>query len=280
MCPTILGRIETRTFDPHRPRDPRDDPLAASPATRASSSSSGSTCCRASSLDVFFYPYVIKWQPPWLTFVLARRRVRHHLHARPGPRRRPQADRRGVVVLAGVDAGHLDQGRHPPDRLAELDRERRRVPPDGLVGAARGRADAAAGRRAVGRTGRDPRSCASSRRSTRSPPSCATVPSPTGVHRADGSTAAARGRARLHAPGRRRAPPPPARARRGAVHARTPTTSSRWRRSRARRASPRRCSTTTSRASRRSSRPTLEPAAASSPSACDARPDLPPARGS
>jgi hypothetical protein len=70
MCPTVLGRIQTRTT------------ILIGPAILGAILSIatgkpgfivliGVYLLMGVALDTGFYPFVIRWQPPWLTFVLA-----------------------------------------------------------------------------------------------------------------------------------------------------------------------------------------------------------------
>lgn len=70
MCPTVLGRLETRTATLIGPAI-LGTILALITRNEGFIVIIGILLLMGAVLDTSFYPYVIRWQPPWLTFVVA-----------------------------------------------------------------------------------------------------------------------------------------------------------------------------------------------------------------
>jgi hypothetical protein len=70
MCPTVLGRIETRTII-LLPGAILAVILSLINSNEGFIVLIGIYLIMGVILDIAFYPYVIRWQPPWLTFTLA-----------------------------------------------------------------------------------------------------------------------------------------------------------------------------------------------------------------
>jgi hypothetical protein len=70
MCPTVLGRIETRTII-LLPGAILGVILSILTKNEGFIVLIGIYLLMGVTLDIAFYPYVIRWQPPWLTFTLA-----------------------------------------------------------------------------------------------------------------------------------------------------------------------------------------------------------------